>query len=233
VSPSGPVDWLDPDRPLDPGRDRAQVDGLLARLGPSPRRVVDLGCGAGRTLVPLAVAGHEVTGLDRRPDALERCAAALRAAGRAARLLEADFTEPWPIAAGTADLVCCLGNTFMTVHDVDVAVEVLARAATALLPGGAVALDDLAGEFWPELGEGRWTSGLAPDGSAQLVWADDDAVFTLRTGADVDEEAWSLRPGDRRFRLWTTGSLRLAARAAGLSAPRRVPETCLLVMERP
>ena len=50
--------WLDEVAPLEPEESVAQIEALLAALGPAPRRVLDLGCGAGRVLVPLAAAGH-------------------------------------------------------------------------------------------------------------------------------------------------------------------------------
>ena len=40
------------------------ADEILRVLGPSPRRVLDLGCGAGLLANQLAVLGHHITGLD-------------------------------------------------------------------------------------------------------------------------------------------------------------------------
>jgi hypothetical protein len=64
----------------------------------------------------------------------------------------------------------------------------------------------------------------------QMVWDDADAVFALRAGDAIAADDWSIGDGERRFRLWTDGSLRLAARAAGLSAPQRLFPEHLLVM---
>lgn len=44
-----------------------------ARHAPPSGTVLDLGCGTGRLLIPLARAGHLVTGVDRSPAMLERC----------------------------------------------------------------------------------------------------------------------------------------------------------------
>ena len=68
--------------------------------------------------------------------------------------------------------------------------------------------------------------------AAQLIWAPDDAVFTLRTGDDVDTDSWTIGPHDTRYRLWTMGTLTLAARLAGLSAPVHDPDGGLIVLER-
>lgn len=224
-------DWLDAQQPHEPERSAGQIEGVLQLLDSPPQRVLDLGCGAGRVLVPLAEAGHAVVGVDCDPGVLDRCRRACDAAGvAAAALLHADFaSDDWP-AGDPFNAVCLLGNTLMTLHDVDEAVEVLSRAGRALAPDGQLLIDDTPFDFWPELTSGNWQQGVSEDLSMQMVWASGDAVFSLRHGDEVDESDWSPRPHDRTFRLWSLGTLRLAARLAGLSAPRHVPEAALLIM---
>ena len=223
-------------QPFDAEQSQLQIDAVLEHFGNAPQRVVDLGCGDGRVLLPLARAGHQCICMDNDPDALRRCQQQLNCENLNAVLHECDFLEPWPeqlcADPGTLDAVLCLGNTFMTVHDVDQAVALLQRCAALLKPDGVIMLDDLAGEHWSELTEGNWLSGVSDDGEAQLVWADDDAVFALRTGGAVDDQCWTLRGDDRRLRLWTAGSLRLAARAAGLSGPCRLESGHLVLLGR-
>lgn len=225
--------WLDERAPHEAERSARQVAGVLARLGPDPRRVLDLGCGAGRLLVPLAAAGHDVVGLDHAASALDACRVDLAAAGVEADLRDRDFLDaaPWP--DGPFDAVLCLGNTLMTIADVEVAADLLRRAGAALGPAGVVLLDDCPHDFWPELTEGNWATGLAEDGSMQMIWAPGDAVFTIRTGDDVDEASWSIAPEDRLFRLWSLGAVRLAAVAAGLSGPAHDAEAGLLILGEP
>ncbi len=227
--------WADDQEPHDPAVSREQIDGLRALLGPAPRRVLELGCGAGRTLVPLATAGHEVIGMDRDPGSLVECRRRLDAAGAGARLVEADFERPWPTPKIAFDAVLCLGNTFMTIADMDRAVDVLRRAEETLAMGGMFVLDDCPGELWPELTGGNWTSGVSDAGDLQLVWHASDALFALRRGSDVDAGSEEPVPGEKLLRLWTDGALHLAARLAGLSVPIRVPGAHLLtlVRERP
>jgi SAM-dependent methyltransferase len=223
---------FDDDAPFDEATDRGQVGGLQRLLGPAPRRVLDLGCGAGRTLVPLAAAGHELIGIDSRGDAVARCRGALDAAGARADLHEADFLGAWPDGLEGLDAVLCLGNTFMLVADPDDAVDLLRRCAQALGDGGVVVIDDIPNDLWPEVAAGNWVSGLSPDGKLQLAWHASDAVFVLRAGEDVDLGCDRPRDGERLHRLWTDGALRLAARAAGLSAPVRHDGEHLLVMRQ-
>jgi SAM-dependent methyltransferase len=216
--------------PLAPDSSSAQIIGALALVGREPRRVLELGCGAGRVLVPLAEAGHDVTGIDRDGAQLTVCRR--RLGGRQARLVAGDFARPWPDDLGAFDFVCCLGNTFMMVWDVDAAVALLRRVEASLAPRGAFVIDDIPGQLWPELTCGNWLSGTDEDGLLQMVWAEDDAVFELRRGDDVDEDDWTIGPPERRMRLWTMGALRLAGSAAGLSAIQRRGGSALLVMRR-
>lgn len=40
------------------------ISWILPMLGDSPKRVLEIACGSGRILIPLAKAGHIATGLD-------------------------------------------------------------------------------------------------------------------------------------------------------------------------
>ena len=224
--------WLDEQQPHDEERSAAQIAALLKVLGAAQQRVLDLGCGAGRVLLPLAEAGHSVTGLDRNEKALADCRKRLDDHNLSALLLRADFLEDWPALNKSFDAVCLLGNTIMTVADVDEAVHLMQRLCEVLADGGLFIVDDCPHDFWPELTEGNWTSGISEDGSAQLLWREGDSVFALRCGEEVDADEWHFKPADRLYRLWTMGALRLAARAAGLSGPERVAEGGLLIMRR-
>lgn len=219
--------WLDPQQPHEPDIDAAQLQALQGLFSDRPRRILDLGCGCGRMLRPLAQAGHTLTGIDMDESSLGHCRESLDEDGVDAELLHGNFTTmAWPDKP--FDAVLCLGNTFMTIVEVDAAVALLDRCRAALARGGIVVLDDIAGDFWPELVEGNWQAGISEDGSAQMLWDARDSVFALRHGQAVDEQCWSFTPDDQRFRLWTAGALALACTAAGLSEPVVHPR--LLVM---
>ncbi len=222
--------FLDDDQPHEPPRSEAQIAGTLRLLGERPRRVLDLGCGRGRMLLPLARAGHAVTGMDNNERALDHLREALGREKLAATLISGDMTDEadWP--AGPFDAVLCLGNTFMTLVDVAVAVRVMQCASRSLAADGALFIDDLPHDFWPQLTEGNWQSGVSEDGSMQMIWEEGDSVFALRTGGEVHADDWTISQRDRRFRLWSMGLLTLAAKLAGLSDPMRVAEAGLLVM---
>lgn len=223
--------WLDQQHPFGVSSSRAQIRGVLKLLGRRSRRVLDLGCGSGRVLAPLARAGHQVTGIDRDADALIRCRENLRTSRTTAELIHGDFLRRIPRGL-RVDAVLCLGNTFMMLADIDRAVNLLVRISRQLSPRGLFIIDDLPRAFIPELTSGRWQNGMSPDGRWQMVWHPTDAVFTIRTGRQINRRQWSLRPTDVRFRLWCDGSLELTANRAGLSAPKRIGSSNLLVCTR-
>ena len=164
--------------------------------------------------------GHAVVGMDRNAAALDCCRTRLGALE--AELVHADFQDPWPELNGPFDVVLCLGNTFMLLHDPAMATEVLVRCAGELSPDGVIVLDDIPGEFLPEVESGNWSDGVSEDGLLQMVWSPDEAVFTIRSGEAVDESVWSFRDDDVLLRLWTDSTLAQVAQAAGLSGPHRV-----------
>lgn len=212
--------WL----PHDPERSAAQIDWVTAAC--RGLNVLDLGCGDGR--IAAALAGHVATlyVLDEDEDALGRCVAACQ--GRA-RPLHADMCLP-PLPTASVDRVLCLGNTFSLLWQVDRAVAALRTWRGLLSPGGVVVIDDLADDLWPELAQGRWSAGVDDARETQLVWQRDDAVFAIRTGPDIDDTCWDLCDADVPMRLWTAGSLHLAAVMADLAPPERHEAGGVLVL---
>jgi len=218
-------DWF----PMEAQQSAAQIKEIIALLGDDAKRIVDVGCGDGRILVPLAVAGHEVIGIDVDAKAMRACASSCEQADVDATLLEGNLFDLLPLPEPVDAIVCC-GQTFMLLHDVDEAVRALQLFRESLHDGGLVVLDDIPGDLWPEVVHGRWANGVNEEESLQLVWAHNDAVFAIREGEQVDAESWELRDGDQRVRLWTMGAIRMAAQLADLSAPVVPVAGAILVM---
>ncbi|MFZ1769359.1 MAG: class I SAM-dependent methyltransferase [Caldilinea sp.] len=144
--------------------------------------VLELGCGTGRVLLPLAAAGHRVTGVDISPALLARAAAKLNQQGLASgvQLVEADL-RTFDLPQKEFAFAFCTSNTLM--HFVTAAEQlvVLRNAARHLRPGGRL-LVDLFNPDLPRL--------FAVDGLMELAdrWQD------VQTGAEVLK--WSVRTLD-------------------------------------
>jgi 2-polyprenyl-6-hydroxyphenyl methylase/3-demethylubiquinone-9 3-methyltransferase len=102
---------------------------IAETIGAVPRRVLDLGCGAGFLANDLAARGHAVTGLDFEAENL----AVARAYDRTgtARFVRGDV-RALPFADASFDVVCAMD----LLEHVDEPARVIAEAARVLAPGG-------------------------------------------------------------------------------------------------
>ena len=105
--------------------------------------ILELGCGTGRVLVPLARAGVEITGLDLSAEMLERCRA--RIAGEPpevrerVQLVAADMTT-FDLGRRFASIICPFAG-FQQLLTVDQQLGCLERCRAHLLPRGRLVLD--------------------------------------------------------------------------------------------
>ena len=118
---------------------------LAARELGKPGRnktILELGCGSGRTLLPLVRDGFAVVGVDASATMLARCEARLaRVGGASAQLVRADFRA---LALGRRfPLVICPFNAFMHLYTRDDVERFLAVVRAHLAPGGLFAFDVL------------------------------------------------------------------------------------------
>lgn len=212
-----------------------QIDGLAAVLRERglDGAVVDLGCGDGRILVPLAEQGIPMIGVDEDPAALAAARHRLSERGLDAALIRSDFLAGIPDVPHGLAAVICLGNTFMCVADVRIAAALLRDIHHRLAPGGVFAIDDFPFDCWREIADGNWQEGVSADGSQQIVFQPGDAVIAMRQEKQVDPKDWIIRPGERLLRLWSMGDLELLAMTAGLSPPQRLEAAGLIVFTRP
>jgi SAM-dependent methyltransferase len=114
--------------------------GGLLRLayahGLSGRRVLDAGCGTGKSFLPLLRRGFEVTACDQSPGMVELAEA--KAAGRVA-LHCCDLRALDPI--GVFDLVTCLDDVANYLTEPEDLAAALAGLARNLRPGGLLVFD--------------------------------------------------------------------------------------------
>lgn len=113
-------------------------------LGKPDRKkaILELGCGSGRTLLPLARDGWRMVGVDFSQTMLDRCQARLaRVPSARVELVRGDFRE---VALGRRfALVICPFNAFMHLYTRDDVERFLAVVRAHLAPGGLFAFDVL------------------------------------------------------------------------------------------
>ena len=121
--------------------DIAFWQGMAEPVSDGP--LLELGCGTGRVLLPLARAGHEITGLDLATHMLARCRAKLQAEPLEVRdrvtLLEEDMTS-FDLGRRFAQIYCAFG-TFHHLRTVEQQLACLERCSDHLLPSGTLVLD--------------------------------------------------------------------------------------------
>jgi SAM-dependent methyltransferase len=112
-------------------------------LAARAKRVLELGCGTGRLLLPLAEAGSEVVGVDASDAMLARARRRLAHTPRELRerveLRQGDMR--CPALAGRVDLVVVATKTFFYLTTPSDQRRMLSAVARLLEPGGIVALD--------------------------------------------------------------------------------------------
>lgn len=135
------------------GEYAAYADDLPMLLGLAQQAhgpLLELGCGTGRALVPLAQAGFEIDGIDSSPAMLALARAkvtAVRGMEKHVRLIDGDFTAP--LSAGRYRFAFALMNTFLHLEDQESQLAALQSWRRALAPGGLLLID----VFSPDVAE--------------------------------------------------------------------------------
>jgi len=113
--------------------------------------ILELGCGTGRVVGPLAAAGHRITGVDRSRSMLDRAHSALQARvqehgddlSRRVTLAEGSMTEAEHAPGGPFGLVIFSLNGLMHLPALEDQRAALASARRALDPRGMLVVDAL------------------------------------------------------------------------------------------
>lgn len=135
-----------------------QLDlAFCARHFPQPGRLLDLGCGTGRLLLPFAERGWWVLGVDLSAAMLGVAGAKAAAAGVTIHRLRANLVELDCLAEHSFDHAACLFSTLGMVQGAEHRERVLRHVARVLRPGGRFVLHvhnrwfslwDRAGRWW-------------------------------------------------------------------------------------
>ncbi|HZT08224.1 MAG TPA: class I SAM-dependent methyltransferase [Chloroflexota bacterium] len=198
--------------------------GAIARRTGGP--VLELACGSGRVLAPIAAAGFTVVGLDNSPSMLERARQRLRGVDAQVTLVEADIADGLP--DGPFGLVVLALDAFGLVQDPATQRALLGDVARKLAPGGALVLDlaNLPSLLDPPNG----TPVLQKTGRCDALDAEvtkwlvrevtfADEIMVLTSIYDVAERGGRLRRlVDRtELRFFSRGEIELLCSAAGLA----------------
>jgi len=164
------------------------VEAIVALAAEADGPVLELGCGTGRLLLPLAAAGCTVTGVDLSPALLDVARAKLAQSrhGRRVTLAEGDLTD-FTLERRDFAFAFCTSNTLMHLADPDAQQAGLVNAQRHLRPGGLLLVD----VFHPDIARlmevdgvtelaDRWTR---PDGTEVLKWS----VRSLDLAAQLQE----------------------------------------------
>jgi len=171
---------------------------LYRQLAQGADLVLELGCGTGRLLAPLAEEARRLVGVDRSPAMLARARERLRAAGVLSRvsLVAADLREP--VCQG-ADLAVAALNTLSHFTDRSGQVRVLQATRQSLHMGGLLALD---------VPNPYFEMDARPNGVAML-----EATYDTADGLIME---WSVAEAARARQILTVRSLYDICSAAGL-----------------
>jgi SAM-dependent methyltransferase len=153
------------------------IERLALRHGLAGKRLLDVGCGTGKSFLPLLERGFEVTACDISP---EMVAAARTKAGGRADVQVADMRR-LPVL-GEFDLITCIDDAINHLLDAEEVAATLVGLRANLAPGGLLVFDvntlaayrdvpDVVVEDDERLL--RWRGGLAelvaPGGQAEVV----------------------------------------------------------------
>lgn len=112
----------------------------LATYGDGP--ILELGCGTGRVLAPLAEAGHTVVGIDRSEPMLDVTRKRLDAHPNA-HLLSGDMSDLQAVPGGPFGLIISSLNSIMHLTDSGQQRAMIDSAFDVLQPGGRLVIDTL------------------------------------------------------------------------------------------
>lgn len=206
----------------------AEADFMTACLnayGPSgARRLLDIGCGAGRHLFQLAQQGYEMTGVDLQPEMV----AFIHHKAKAVNLpVAAEVGDLHTLTIqGTFDGAFCFMDTFRFLLTTEAILAHLRRVGELLVPGGLYLTDFWVPTQWDQIAsevhqweqtEGQMTVRVvyvqhqeSIDPAGQTF--EDELIFTVHEGGQVQE----IRGGRTRTRLILPEEFRLFVAHAGV-----------------
>ena len=196
---------------------------LKAHGPPEGKRLLDIGCGAGRHMIALAKRGYAMTGVDIQP---EMVAYVQEAAKRAKVPVAASVDDLQHLTInGTYDLAYCVMDTFRFLLTNEQIIAHLRAVGDRLAPGGLYLTDFWVPRQWDQIGSEihQWeqTEGdltvrvfyLQHPESADPVTQtfEDELVFEIQKNGHTEE----IRGGRTRTRLIMPQEFKALIQASG------------------
>ena len=151
-------------------------DFFLGYAGQCGSPILELACGTGRLLIPIAEAGHEVVGLDFNENMLAECRKKVEKAGLEGQfqLVQGNMAE-FDLPRRDFGLVFIAFRSFMHLWTQAEQIACLQRAYDHLRPGGLFILDIYAPSFEylarePDIGQTLRNKFDLPNGHSVLRW---------------------------------------------------------------
>ena len=200
--------------------DEQVLSRYFVRRGAAAPLVVDLGCGTGRTLVPLVKKGLRGVGVDLSRPMLEVAREKAELAGVSIDLVETNLVELDALGNASADYCMCMFSTLGMVAGRENRASMLQHARRILKPGGLFILH--AHNYWQNVREPGGLGWMAHNWW-HAAWRSDVAV---------GDKVFPYRGVENMYlHLFRRGELLGELRGAGfrtqeviaLDAPRRGP----------
>ncbi|HYJ12408.1 MAG TPA: class I SAM-dependent methyltransferase [Thermomicrobiales bacterium] len=169
------------------------IELLLAVTEDLDGPILELGCGSGRVMLPLAEAGHQVTGVDVSPVMLERARGRVKAVNPklSIQLAEMDMRSTDPDLGSSFAMAVYSLNGFMHLTAQDDQLRSLQAVHRSLAPSGMVFLDLMnpVPEYLERIAGHTsldW-SGVLGDGRQVLKWSHREVDIHEQT---IDTSIW-------------------------------------------
>jgi ubiquinone/menaquinone biosynthesis C-methylase UbiE len=153
----------------------------------SPGRLIDLGCGTGRLLLPFARRGYWVLGVDLSEEMLREAGRKAAKQGVPIERVKANLVELDAIADQSFDYAACLFSTLGMIHGARERERVVQHAYRLLRPGGTLVLHV----------HNRWFNVWDPAGR---VWVLSDLLHALLYRTPGGDKAM---PAHQGISVWT------------------------------
>jgi SAM-dependent methyltransferase len=148
------------------------VDALIELLPPAAR-VLDAGCGYGRTAVPLSRTGYDVHGVDLAPNLIQAARSDAVAQHVPLRLTIGSFTG-LPYASATFDAVICLWSAFNELLEEHDQTRAVAEMLRVLRPGGFCLIE---GRPYTEPSQEEIDAGVRRGFEDRVEWTATDGIL--------------------------------------------------------